>query len=48
MQKVFQIHSYETDDLKFDVKFEPSTSFNNSGFTLLDYNKLSDLSTLKD
>ena len=47
-QKVFQIHSYTTADLKFDVKFEPSTSFNDSGFTLLDHDKLSDLTALKD
>jgi len=47
-QKVFQIHSYTTTDLKFDVKFEPSTSFNDSGFTLLDHDKLSDLTALKD
>ena len=47
-QKVFQIHSYTTTDLKFDVKFETSTAFNDSGFTLLDHDKLSDLTALKD
>ena len=47
-KKVFQIHSYTSKDIKFDVKFEASTSFNDSGFTLLDHNKLSDLTALKD
>jgi len=47
-QKVFQIHSYTTSDLKFNVKFTPSTFFNEEGFTVLNHKELSALSPIKD
>lgn len=47
-QKVYQVHSYTTEDLKLNVKFEASTSFNDQGFTVLDHSKLSKLIPLDD
>lgn len=47
-QKVYQVHSYTTEDLKFNVKFEASASFNSEGFTVLDHNVLSKLTPIED
>jgi len=42
-QKVYQIHFYTTEDLKYNMKFAPSTSFNEGGFTVLNHSGLSSL-----
>ncbi|MFD1293763.1 ion channel [Lutibacter holmesii] len=42
-QKVFQTFVYTNDDLKFNVKFKPSISYNDEGFVVLDHNELSTL-----
>lgn len=46
-QKVYQIHSYTSADLKFNVQFSKSTSFNNEGFTVLDHTELGTLIPLE-
>lgn len=42
-QRVYQIHSYTNDEMKFNLKFAPSAVFNNEGFAVLDHEKLSTL-----
>ena len=42
-QKVYQIYSYDFDKLKVDVKYVPSYSFDEDGFTILDHEKLSEV-----
>lgn len=42
-QKVYQITSYDFVDLALDVKYVPSSTFNDEGFTVLDHSKLSDV-----
>lgn len=40
-QKVYQIYSYDFNKLVLDVKYVPSASINNEGYTVLDHQKLS-------
>jgi inward rectifier potassium channel len=40
-QQVYQIYSYDFDKLELDVKYMPSSSFNDEGYTVLDHDKLS-------
>lgn len=40
-QKVYRIYSYDFDDIQADVKFVPTSYFNEDGFTVLDHSKLS-------
>ena len=47
-QKVYQIHSYKTKDLKVNVKFIPSTSFNEEGYTVLNHEALSELEPMNN
>jgi len=42
-QKVYQIYSYDFDKLELDVKYVPSASFNDEGYTVLDHDKLSEV-----
>ena len=42
-QKVYQIYSYDFDKLKVNVKYVPSYSFDEDGFTILDHEKLSEV-----
>lgn len=42
-QKVYQIYSYDFDKLELDVKYMPSSSFNDEGYTVLDHDKLSEV-----
>ncbi len=42
-QHVYQATSYDFRTIETDVKYSPSSSFNEAGFTLLDHDKLSDL-----
>ena len=42
-QKVYQIYSYDFKELVFDVKFEPSSSINKEGYTVLDHQKLNSI-----
>lgn len=46
-QKVYQIHSYTSADLKFQVQFSQSTTFNEEGFTVLDHSELGELIPLE-
>jgi inward rectifier potassium channel len=46
-QKVYQIHSYTSANLKFNVQFSKATSFNEEGFTVLDHNELGTLIPLE-
>jgi inward rectifier potassium channel len=39
-QKVYQIYSYDFEDLIFDVKFVSSSSFDDEGYNVLDHDKL--------
>ena len=43
VQKVYQIYSYDFDNLELDVKYVPSASFDEEGFTILDHDKLSEV-----
>jgi len=45
-QKVYQVISYDFSNLEFDVKFVPSYSFNEDGYTVLDHKKLSEVEEL--
>lgn len=45
-QKVYQIHSYDFDDLIIDVKYISASSFDTEGYTILDHEKLSDVTKL--
>lgn len=47
-QKVYQIHSYKTKNLKVNVKFTPSTSFNEDGYTVLNHRVLSDVEPMNN
>ena len=40
-QKVYQIYSYDFDDLKRDVKYVPAANFDEDGFTVLNHENLS-------
>lgn len=40
-QQVYQIYSYDFDKLELNVKYMPSSSFNDEGYTVLDHDKLS-------
>lgn len=42
-QKVYQINSYDFEDLVTDVKYKSAASFNVEGYTLLDHDKLSEV-----
>lgn len=42
-QKVYQINSYDFEDLITDVKYKSAASFNVEGYTLLDHDKLSEV-----
>jgi inward rectifier potassium channel len=42
-QKVYQIYSYDFNKLELDVKYVPSASFDDEGFTVLDHDKLSEV-----
>lgn len=42
-QKVYQIHSYDFDDLITDVKYTSASSFDVEGFTVLDHDKLNEI-----
>ena len=42
-QKVYQIYSYDFNKLKLDVKYVPSSSFNEDGYTVLNHEKLSEV-----
>ena len=42
-QKVYQIYNYHFSDLMMDVKYVPSSSFDDEGYTVLDHNKLSEV-----
>ena len=42
-QQVYQIYSYDFDKLELDVKYVPSASFNDEGYTVLDHDKLSEV-----
>jgi len=45
-QKLFKIYSYKFDQLKVDMKFDSSFSFNEEGFTILDHHKLNELTVM--
>lgn len=47
-QRVYQIHSYTDEELKFNLKFEPSASYDKYGFVVLDHDKLSELGPLEN
>lgn len=42
-QKVYQMYSYDFDDLCIDVKYVPSYGFDAEGYTVLDHDKLSEV-----
>lgn len=42
-QKVYQINSYDFEDLEVDVKYTSASSFDTEGYTLLDHDKLSEV-----
>lgn len=42
-QQVYQIYSYDFDKLELDVKYVPSASFDEEGYTVLDHDKLSEV-----
>ena len=42
-QKVFQTFAYTDEDLKFNVKFKPSITYNKEGYVELDHDELSTL-----
>lgn len=46
-QKLFKIYSYKFDKLKSDVRFVPSFTFDGEGNTILDHDKLDQLSDQK-
>lgn len=46
-QKVYQIHSYNTQDLTFNVQFSKATSFSKDGFTVLNHHQLDALIPLE-
>jgi inward rectifier potassium channel len=45
-QKVYQINSYDFEDLITDVKYVSASSFDVEGYTLLDHEKLSDVENM--
>lgn len=45
-QKVYQIYSYDFNKLEIDVKYLSSASFNEDGFTVLDHEKLSEVTKM--
>jgi len=45
-QKVYQVISYDFSNVEFDVKFVPSYTFNEEGYTVLDHDKLSQVESL--
>jgi|TARA_R110002126_G_scaffold77796_3_gene193937 inward rectifier potassium channel len=45
-QKVYQINSYDFEDLIVDVKYKSASSFDLEGYTILDHEKLSEVETL--
>lgn len=45
-QKVYQIYSYDFEDLETNVKYSPSYNFDEDGFTVLNHNKLSEVEKL--
>ncbi len=45
-QKVYQVISYDFSNVDFDVKYAPSYSFNDEGYTVLDHEKLSKVEKL--
>lgn len=45
-QKVYQIYSYDFDNLETNVKYGPSYNFDDEGFTVLDHAKLSEVEKL--
>lgn len=46
-QKVYQINSYDFDDLMVDVKYVSASSFDTKGFTVLDHDKLSEVEKME-
>ena len=42
-QNVYQIYSYDFDELKVDVKYKSSYTFDENGFTILDHGTLSEV-----
>ncbi len=42
-QNVYQATSYDFSNLEIDMKFSPSSSFNEDGYTILNHEKLSDV-----
>jgi len=42
-QKVYQINSYDFEDLIVDVKYKSASSFDEEGYTILDHEKLSEI-----
>lgn len=42
-QNVYQIYSYDFDELKVDVKYKSSYTFDENGFTILDHGTLSEI-----
>ena len=42
-QNVYQIYSYDFDELKVDVKYKSSYTFDENGFTILDHSTLSEV-----
>lgn len=45
-QKVYQVISYDFSNVDFDVKYAPSFSFDDEGYTVLDHEKLSKVERL--
>ncbi|WP_442265288.1 ion channel [Tenacibaculum sp. ZS6-P6] len=45
-QTVYQATSYKFSQVEIDVKYAPSSSFNEEGYTVLDHDKLSDVEKL--
>ncbi len=45
-QKLFKIYSYKFDQLKIDMKFKSSFSFDDEGYTILDHENLYKLESL--
>lgn len=46
-QKVYQVISYDFSKIDFDVKYAPSFSFDEKGYTVLDHHKLSEVEEIK-
>lgn len=46
-QKVYQIHSYDFEELVLDVKYISASNFDVEGYTLSDHNKLSEVEKIK-